>query len=315
MKIKSFYAETMDQAFQAATTEMGEEALILNTREAPSEFRHFGKYEVVCACANPPQQSAPPPVPLTTPVPSTPVIAAQYRRIVVLVGPSGAGKTSCCAKIAIKAKCAGNASPALLTWDSTRVGGPDLLRSFADISGIPIRELESPEDLEASLHELRSHDLLIVDTPALSIDQDLALLIAAAHRKLATAGDTVETHLVLSGAFSSVYLQKCFTRYSIFNPMFLLPTHLDEATLDLSSPGLESLAGLRLEWCATGRAVPEDLQEAAQVLAKAAAIEPAPVPPPPVLEITSIEQILTRFRREEFPPSTHLIRTSTRSAA
>ena len=54
MKIKSFYAETMDQAFHAATTEMGEEALILNTREAPSEFRHFGKYEVVCACANPP---------------------------------------------------------------------------------------------------------------------------------------------------------------------------------------------------------------------------------------------------------------------
>ena len=304
----------MDQAFQAATAEMGEEALILNTREAPSEFRHFGKYEVVCACANPPQETAP-----AQPAPAhklpSPVIAAQHRRVVVLVGPSGAGKTSCCAKIAIKAKCSGNASPALLTWDSTRVGGPDLLRAFADISGIPIRELESAEDFEAALHDLRSHDLLVVDTPALGVDEDLALSIAAAHRKLAGGGDTVETHLVLSGAFSSAYLQKCFGRYSIFNPTFLLPTHLDDATLDLSSPGLESLSSLQLAWCTTGRAVPEDLQEAAQVLAKAAAIEPAPLPTPPAPGITSIEQILTRFRREEISPLTHLIRASTRSAA
>lgn len=314
MKIKSFYAESMDQAFQAATAEMGEEALILNTREAPSEFRHFGKYEVVCACANPPQQSTPASVVPTATLPA-PVIAAKHRRIVVLVGPTGAGKTSCCAKIAIKAKCSGNASPALLTWDSARVGGPDLLRSFADISGIPIRELECDEDLEAALHDLRSHDLLIVDTPALSADQGLALSIAAAHRKLSTDGDNVETHLVLSGAFSSAYLQNCFDLYSIFNPTFLLPTHLDEATLDLSGPGLERLAGLHLAWCTTGRAVPEDLQESAQVLAKAAAIKPAPVPPPPAPEVTSINQILTRFRREEIPPSTHLIRTSTRSAA
>ena len=324
MKIKSFYADSMDRALQAASKELGEEALILNTRESPIEFRHFGKYEVVCACANPPQFET-----IVAPLTSTPVVQSASepvsRRVVVLVGPSGAGKSSTCAKIAIRANLSGTASPALLTWDSGRVGGPDLLRAFADIASIPLREVDSADDFAIALNELRGHDLFVVDTPALDSEDPicdrLAAALEAARRSASIAGDVIEIHFVVSGAFSSEYLQKCFERYSIFNPTFLLPTHLDEAKLDLSASGLERLGVLQIEWCGTGRAVPEDLQESAQVLAREAAMLPAVASAPsaavipPASAITAIEQILTRFRREAIPPSTHMIRVAARNAA
>ncbi len=328
MKIKSYYAETMDQALQAASKELGEEALILNTRGTPEEFRHFGRYEVVCACANPPKTETQPAVPQS---PQPPLVApdpapryepaSSPRRVVVLTGPSGAGKSTNCAKIAIGAKCAGTSSPALLTWDSGRVGGSDLLKALADIAGIPIRELDGEDDFSAALAELRGHDLLIIDTPAIDADGATASKIAIAHRSVAALGDHIETHLVLSAVYSEGYLRKCFDRYAVFEPTFLLPTHLDEASLDLAAPGLDRLGRLKIEWCSTGRAVPEDLHATAKVLADAAAIDARPTPQaPPALvalsaPVDTIEQILTRFRRDEIPPSTHLIRTTNRNAA
>ncbi len=333
MKIKSYYAETMDQALQSASKELGDEALILNTRETPAEFRHFGRYEVVCACANPPKAEpllVQPPTPdPTPPVPPSPQAEHKPRRVVVLTGPAGAGKSTCCAKIAISAKCAGTSSPALLTWDSGRVGGSDLLRAFADIAGIPIRELDNAEDFSTALKDLRGHDLLIIDTPAADADTDALSKIAMAHRSVVAGGDRLETHLVLSAAYSESYLRKCLDLYAAFDPAFLLPTHLDESNLELAGPGLERLGRLRIEWCSTGRAVPEDLQATAQVLAKAAAIDTRPTPQPvpsavvlptpplavPTNPADTIEQILTRFRRDEIPSSTHLIRATTRNAA
>jgi|SRR5450755_773540 flagellar biosynthesis protein FlhF len=49
MRIKSFYANTMDGAVSLARREMGPEAMLVESRRAPLEARHLGEYEVVCA--------------------------------------------------------------------------------------------------------------------------------------------------------------------------------------------------------------------------------------------------------------------------
>jgi len=62
--VKSFFAESIQAAMTRARLELGTDALLINSREAPPEARHLGKYEVVFgACSEPhPQQvpSAPP---------------------------------------------------------------------------------------------------------------------------------------------------------------------------------------------------------------------------------------------------------------
>ena len=53
MKIKSYYARTVEDAMAAARQEMGEEAMLVNSRKTPLEARHLGEYEVVFATVGP----------------------------------------------------------------------------------------------------------------------------------------------------------------------------------------------------------------------------------------------------------------------
>jgi flagellar biosynthesis protein FlhF len=45
--VKSFFAESIQAAMERARIELGTDALLINSREAPEEARHLGKYEVV----------------------------------------------------------------------------------------------------------------------------------------------------------------------------------------------------------------------------------------------------------------------------
>src|SRR5580704_14086084 len=49
MRLKSFFADTIEEAIQRAHQEMGPEALLVNSKASTHEARHLGAYEVVCA--------------------------------------------------------------------------------------------------------------------------------------------------------------------------------------------------------------------------------------------------------------------------
>jgi flagellar biosynthesis protein FlhF len=49
MRLKSYFAGTVEAAMRLARRELGEEALLMNSRPAPPEARHLGRYEVVFA--------------------------------------------------------------------------------------------------------------------------------------------------------------------------------------------------------------------------------------------------------------------------
>src|SRR5580693_7970192 len=62
MRIKSFYASTVEGAVALARRDMGEDAMLVESRKAPLEARHMGEYEVVCALvpeAEPAKKPAP----------------------------------------------------------------------------------------------------------------------------------------------------------------------------------------------------------------------------------------------------------------
>jgi flagellar biosynthesis protein FlhF len=49
MKIKSYYSRTVEDAIAAARSELGPDAMLMNSRKAPIQSRHLGEYEVVFA--------------------------------------------------------------------------------------------------------------------------------------------------------------------------------------------------------------------------------------------------------------------------
>ena len=49
MRIKSFFADSMEAALGAARREFGPEAMVVQSREAAGEARRLGAFEVVAA--------------------------------------------------------------------------------------------------------------------------------------------------------------------------------------------------------------------------------------------------------------------------
>jgi flagellar biosynthesis protein FlhF len=58
MRVKSFFAATVEAALSEGSRELGPEALIVQSRKAPPEAQHLGRYEVVLGVAEPPGRRA-----------------------------------------------------------------------------------------------------------------------------------------------------------------------------------------------------------------------------------------------------------------
>src|SRR5207247_7417694 len=58
MRLKSYFAGTVESAMCLARQEMGEEAMLVNSRRSLPEARHLGAYEVVFAASQDPALEA-----------------------------------------------------------------------------------------------------------------------------------------------------------------------------------------------------------------------------------------------------------------
>jgi hypothetical protein len=67
MKIKSYFASTVEEAMAQARQELGPDAMLVNSRKSSLETRHLGTYEVVFAGDMPPGEPAETPAPRVRP--------------------------------------------------------------------------------------------------------------------------------------------------------------------------------------------------------------------------------------------------------
>jgi flagellar biosynthesis protein FlhF len=84
--------------------------------------------------------------------------------VVALLGPTGAGKTTTIAKLAIRyALKHGRENLALVTTDCYRVAAYDQLRTLARIIGVPVRRTDEKNSLRKVLRGFRDKSLVLVD--------------------------------------------------------------------------------------------------------------------------------------------------------
>ncbi|MDX8384372.1 MAG: GTP-binding protein [Ghiorsea sp.] len=92
----------------------------------------------------------------------------QQRTVMLLSGPSGAGKTLLAAKLATHYSLKGVAV-SLMTTDADRMGGSDVLRSYAAILGAPFTVIRSQEDAEQAVLASKSAQLVLIDSEGWNI--------------------------------------------------------------------------------------------------------------------------------------------------
>ena len=82
---------------------------------------------------------------------------------IILVGPSGAGKTLACAKLAARGLING-LDMAVITTDTERAGGREQLEAFTRLMQIDLKIAATPTDLKEALMALGKKDQIIIDT-------------------------------------------------------------------------------------------------------------------------------------------------------
>ncbi|HEY3805499.1 MAG TPA: hypothetical protein VGL61_22980 [Kofleriaceae bacterium] len=192
----------------------------------------------------------------TAPMVTSPLTAPSTGRCIMLVGPTGVGKTTTIAKLAARAALIENKRVALLTLDNYRVGGVDQIRTFADLIGVPLGVVGSPAELADAIDD--DNDLTLIDTAGRS-PRDIAAIAELADGIKRCA--PIETHLVVAAGSNATMIESLANRYRALAPSRMLFTKVDE----IDSAAEMARAPLRLElpitWITTGQSVPEDIEE------------------------------------------------------
>jgi flagellar biosynthesis protein FlhF len=183
------------------------------------------------------------------------------RRIVVLVGASGSGKTSTLVKLAVKHGIAARTPVQILSTDTLRLGGAEQLASYSRIIGAGFRAVHSADVLAHVIEEYKTKKLFLIDTPGFDGTnmEEASELIAFLHRT-----PEAEVHLVMPASLRATSAARLLQRFAAFEPRKLLLTRLDEAETAgaVLEPALRS--GLPVSFLGTGQQVPEDLEEASK---------------------------------------------------
>jgi flagellar biosynthesis protein FlhF len=188
-------------------------------------------------------------------------VAPQLGAVAVLVGPTGAGKTTTMMKLAASDVVAGRAMR-LLSLDNARAASQAQLQSFASNLGIAFASVPSIHALPGLLAEAgKKKELVLIDTPGYAgNDPRSAEVAAAVLLRCASADVPVDVHVVAPGYMKGADLRRCLQRYQIFRPSKLLVTKLDE-TQSLGSAFSEAAyARLAMSFLTNGPSVPEDIR-------------------------------------------------------
>ncbi|NLZ93486.1 MAG: flagellar biosynthesis protein FlhF [Firmicutes bacterium] len=180
-------------------------------------------------------------------------------RILVFTGPTGVGKTTTLAKLAAHLALYQKKKVGMITIDTYRIGAVEQLRTYADITGMPIEVAMTPKDMTRALKSLADQDIILVDTAGRSAKNSLQVMeLSSFLAQLPQA----EIFLVLSATTktSDLYLIVDKFRQTGYNRLIF--TKLDETSNYGAILNAISFTGSPAAYLTTGQSVPDDIEEA-----------------------------------------------------
>jgi len=177
--------------------------------------------------------------------------------VIGFVGPGGAGKTRCVARLAA-AHARHGLLPVTVVALRSPDGGAELRRLLAPY-GVALHAIESGAEGAARIAELRGTGLVIVDTPGVSPRSTGEL------RALGSELDSLspdELHLAVPATISPASAQELVGGIRELGVGALVLTHTDETEMLGTVIGLAMDSGLPLSYLARGQAVEAGLRPA-----------------------------------------------------
>lgn len=192
--------------------------------------------------------------PEETPMPQDEQATGQ--RIIILIGPTGVGKTTTLAKLAANFALLEEKNVCLITADTYRIAAIDQLRTFAQIINLTLDVVFSPFELKKAIESQADRDVILVDTAGRSPldDEKMTELSELLKEEL-----NAEVHLVLSATTKTGDLKAITKRFRDAGFDKLILSKIDETVT--YGPLLEFLIddAPPLSYLTNGQNVPDDI--------------------------------------------------------
>lgn len=191
----------------------------------------------------------------------------------MLVGPTGVGKTTTLAKLASDLVMKKGRRVALITIDTYRVGAQDQLKTYADLLDVPLEVAATPAQFGALMRRYESYDNVLIDTAGRSpTDATRIHELKGFCRAVPGLG----VMLAVAATSGRAEFAAVVERFSILPVAHAVITKLDECAAMGRLYGCLRRHRLPLNYLTTGQEVPDDIIAADPALI-AGRVLPVPV--------------------------------------
>lgn len=188
-------------------------------------------------------------------------------KILVLVGPTGVGKTTTIAKLAAIHSLGSKGERAkdvrILTIDNYRIGAKQQIKTYAEILQLPFHSVESYQDLKKQMALYEEADLVLIDTIGKSPKDYMSL---AKMREILDGCDgQTEIHLTVSATTKVSDLKEIMQQFEPFDYTGIVLTKVDETMRIGNLISVIYERGKSISYLTDGQRVPEDIQRASKL--------------------------------------------------
>ncbi len=177
-------------------------------------------------------------------------------KVISLIGPTGVGKTTCIAKLAVISKILHKLDIGLISIDTYRLGALDQLRIFSEVSNIDLLIAYEPNEMPKLLSKFKKKDLVFIDTVGRS--QKNTLLLKGI-KDFLDAVKTDETYLVLNSTAATKNLIDVASKFKGLEFNGIIFTKLDEAVTYGNILNVVNAFGVPIKYLTNGQVIPDDI--------------------------------------------------------
>lgn len=196
-----------------------------------------------------------------------PKVMHKYPHVIILVGPTGVGKTTTIAKLAgtmiLEARNEERTEPKIrmITIDRTRVGAEEQLRRYGDLLEAAVDKAESSDDVKKIFDTYKdSVDVFFIDTPGYSPNDSEN--IGKMRKMLEVKGIHPDIYLTFMASSKARDMNSIIQNYEPFGYSSVIITKWDETSAIGNVISVLSEKGKTVAYITDGQQVPKQIERA-----------------------------------------------------